>query len=85
MGKILITRKKTTKMTNQKLAVIYANDENIWDNNKKIFQHIKRTVDEYSFSMPLAEAEIILKSINEQRKEEGVEEAYINELPNIIS
>jgi len=66
--------------TNNKLAVIYANDENIWDNNKKQFHHCRRTVDESSYSMALEEAQSILQRINNQRLDEGEDEAYIIEL-----
>lgn len=72
----------------KKLAVIYANESNIWDNNTHKFCFVKTTVDEMSYAMPLEEAEKVLASINEDRKKEveetgeHIDEAYLNEIPN---
>lgn len=71
-----------------KLAVIYANESNIWDNDTNKFCFVRNTVDEMSYAMPLEEAEKVLATINEERKKEAdetgehIDEAYINELPN---
>lgn len=72
----------------QNLAVIYANESNIWDNETRKFCFVRNTVDEMSYAMPLEEAEKVLASINEDRKKEAeetgehIDEAYINEIPN---
>lgn len=71
----------------QKLAVIYANESNIWDNDTHKFCYVRNTVDEMSYAMPLEEAEKVLASINEERRKEAEEtgefseDAYLNELP----
>lgn len=58
------------------LAVIYANESNIWDNKKHDFDFGKH-FDEMCYAMPLEEAQEILESINKERCEEGIEEAYL--------
>lgn len=68
----------------KKLAVIYANESNIWDNDTHKFCFVnKNTVDEMSYAMPLDDAEKTLAEINEERKAEGWDEAYLNEIPTI--
>lgn len=56
-----------------KLAVIYANESNIWDNDTNKFCFVRNTVDEMSYAMPLEEAEKVLATINEERKKEADE------------
>ena len=58
------------------LAVIYANENNIWDNQKREF-HFGKNFDEKSYAIPLQEAEETLKYINQER----LEAAYLVELP----
>ena len=47
----------------QKVAVIYANENNIWDNQAKKFHFFRRSIDESSFAMPLKEATKILAEL----------------------
>jgi len=70
------------KNSAEKLAVIYANENNIWCTKKNKFVFVKCNNDEYSYVMPLGKAEQLLAEINEERKAEGHDEAYLNEIPN---
>ena len=70
------------KNSSEKLAVIYANESNIWCPVKNKFEFVKGNHDEYSYVMPLEKAEKLLAEINEERKAEGHDEAYLNEMPN---
>jgi len=65
-----------------KLAVIYANDSNIYNLDKKDFISFRGNVDESSYAMPLEVAEIVIKAINEERQAEGFEDAFLCELPS---
>ena len=49
----------------QKVAVIYANENNIWDNQAKKFHFFRRSIDEASFAMPLEEAKKIFSELKE--------------------
>ena len=64
-----------------KLAVIYANESNIYDLEKKDFSWFRGNVDESSYAMPLEVAEVIIKAINAERQAEGLEDAFLSELP----
>ena len=64
-----------------KLAVIYANKFNIYDLEKKDFFWFRGNVDESSYAMPLEVAEVVIKAINKERQSEGLEDAFLCELP----
>jgi len=64
-----------------KLAVIYANKFNIYDLEKKDFSWFRGNVDETSYAMPLEVAEVVIKAINKERQSEGLEDAFLCELP----
>jgi len=65
-----------------KLAVIYANESNIYDLEKKDFSWFRGNVDESSYAMPLEVAEVVIKAINKERQAEGLEDAFLCELPS---
>jgi hypothetical protein len=65
-----------------KLAVIYANESNIYCFEKKDFSYFRGNVDESSYAMPLEVAEVIIKVINQERQAEGLEDAFLCELPS---
>ena len=67
--------------TTRNLAVIYANENNVWDESTRDFEFVRGNIDEMSYALPLQKAEEILKEINEERISKGVEEAYLIEIP----
>lgn len=64
-------------MTNSTtLAVIYANENNIWDARINDF-HYGKNFDETSYAITSEKATSMLEQINKQRLEQGLEEAYL--------
>lgn len=63
-----------------KSAVIYANESNIWDNQKKDFHHFRGNIDEISYCIPIEEAKKILEAINIERINKGLEAAYLQKI-----
>jgi hypothetical protein len=68
-----------------KLAVIYANESNIFDPEKKEFSWFRGNIDESSYYMLYNDAVKNLQIINEERKLLDAPQAYISEINNDLT
>ena len=77
---INLTTINYTTMQKTKTAIISDNEGNIWNDEQKKFQRVRQEPDKIKYAIPLEEAQTILQRINNQRLDEGEDEAYIVEL-----
>lgn len=67
--------------TPTRTAVIYANEQNVWDEQKNDFVHVRPGFDESSYAIAYKKAAALLTQINVERMEAGFPEAYMIEIP----